>query len=205
MADEGQFAELVRHVHAVADDELVGAIEALEVRLDVGGEVAGLVEQNAAHHLARAPGGEQVVAWGAVFANAPFSEVFVPLHPDPDLADGDLATALRLLVDHGETVALEAIAEAPPAEGRMLSTELVDGTPRVPELITEMGFARDRAEYEMAISLDGEVPEPAWPDGITIAPMRGPCRCVTIGTWPCLSLLPAAPPAPSSASGSRLR
>jgi ribosomal protein S18 acetylase RimI-like enzyme len=121
-----------------------------------------------------APGGEQVVAWGGVFANAPFSEVFAPLHPDPDLTDDDLATALQLLVDHGETVALEAVAEAPPAEGRMLATELVDGTPRVPELLAAMGFVRDRAEYEMAISLDAATPAPVWPEGITVAPMRGP-------------------------------
>ena len=43
MPDKGQFAELVRHVHAVADDEFVGAIEAGEVAGDVGGEVAGFV------------------------------------------------------------------------------------------------------------------------------------------------------------------
>jgi ribosomal protein S18 acetylase RimI-like enzyme len=117
---------------------------------------------------------DQVVAWGGVFANPPFSEVFTPLHPDPELADDDLATALRLLVDHGQTVALEAIAKAPYAEGRMLATEVVDGTPRVPELLAGMGFVRDRAEYEMAIEIDAATPAPVWPDGITLAPIRGP-------------------------------
>jgi ribosomal protein S18 acetylase RimI-like enzyme len=122
----------------------------------------------------RAAGGEQVVAWGGVFANAPYSEVFVPLHPDPDLDDADLERAVRLLVAHGEEVALEAIAEAPPAEGRMLATELVDGTPRLPELLGELGFVRDRAEYEMAIEVDTTTPAPTWPPGIAVAPMRGP-------------------------------
>lgn len=121
-----------------------------------------------------APGGERIVAWGGVFANPPFSEVFVPLHPDLDLGDDDLATALRLLVDHGQTVALEAIAEAPYAEGRMLATEVVDGTPRHPELLAAMGFVRDRAEYEMAIGLDAAIEAPHWPEGVTVAPMRGP-------------------------------
>jgi ribosomal protein S18 acetylase RimI-like enzyme len=118
--------------------------------------------------------GEQVVAWGGVFANPPFSEVFVPLHPDVDLDDADLATAVTLLVGHGETVALEAVAEAPYAEGRMLSTELVEGTPRVPELLAAMGFVRDRAEYEMAIEVDAGTPPPQWPDGVRVLPLRGP-------------------------------
>lgn len=46
MADERQFTELVRHVHAIADDELVRTIEALEIGADVGREVARLVQQH---------------------------------------------------------------------------------------------------------------------------------------------------------------
>ena len=44
MTYKGQFPKLVRHVHAVADDELVRAIEACVVALDIGGEVAGFVQ-----------------------------------------------------------------------------------------------------------------------------------------------------------------
>ena len=58
MADEGQFAELVRHVHAVADDEFVGTDEAAEIGFDVGGEMAGLFEQHRRQHPAGAARGE---------------------------------------------------------------------------------------------------------------------------------------------------
>jgi hypothetical protein len=44
MPNKRQFAELMGHVHAVADDEFVGAFEAGVVALDIGGEVAGLLD-----------------------------------------------------------------------------------------------------------------------------------------------------------------
>ena len=112
-----------------------------------------------------------------MFANPPFSEVFVPLHPDPDLDDAGLADrAYACWSSTARSVALEAIAQAPYAEGRMLATEVVDGTPREPEVLAALGFVRDRGEYEMAIELDADAAAapPEWPDGVTIAPMRGP-------------------------------
>ena len=121
-----------------------------------------------------APRGEQHRSRGAACSrNAPFTEVFVPVHPDPDLDAADLDHAVRLLVDHGESVALEAIAQAPYAEGRMLATEIVDGTPRLPELLAELGFVRDRAEYEMAIEVDASTPAPTWPPDVTVARCAG--------------------------------
>ncbi len=64
MPDEGQFAELVRHVHAVADDEFVGADEAAEIRLDIGGEMAGLFQKHRRQDTFCAARGDQVLGIG---------------------------------------------------------------------------------------------------------------------------------------------
>src|SRR5262245_4252833 len=46
MTDERQFAELMRHVHAVADDEFVRADEAPVIGFDIGSEMARLLEEH---------------------------------------------------------------------------------------------------------------------------------------------------------------
>ena len=64
MPDEGQFAELMRHVHAVTDDELVRAVKADKVAGDVGGKVPGLVQHDAAVGAFGATGHDQVLGEG---------------------------------------------------------------------------------------------------------------------------------------------
>ncbi|HET7900513.1 MAG TPA: GNAT family N-acetyltransferase [Candidatus Nanopelagicales bacterium] len=114
-----------------------------------------------------------VVAWGAVFANPPYSEIFSPLHADPDLADDELAAALALLLDHVDGVAREVVADEPPAP-RTRTTEVLSQDVRTRVALERLGYGIDRDEYEMAIDLEGTPPEPEWPPGMTVGALRGP-------------------------------
>jgi ribosomal protein S18 acetylase RimI-like enzyme len=118
--------------------------------------------------------GEQVVAWAGVFANPPYTEIFTDVHVDPDLSDDDATSATRLLVEHAAARGHEVAAGSPPVPGRTVAIEALDTDPRLVADLERLGFARDRLEYEMAVELDDDVPEPDWPDDVTVAPMRGP-------------------------------
>src|SRR5687768_3388524 len=63
-ADERQLAKGMRHVHAVADDEQVGADEADEVGIERHRAPARLFQQHAGEHALRAARGEQVLGVG---------------------------------------------------------------------------------------------------------------------------------------------
>ena len=63
-ADERQLAERVRDVHAVADDEQIGAHEADEIRVERDRALAGLLQQHAGEHAPRAARREQVLGVG---------------------------------------------------------------------------------------------------------------------------------------------
>src|SRR4029077_3753379 len=63
-ADERQLAILVRHVHAIADDEQVRAMETDEVRVERHRALAGLFQQHASEHAFRAARGEQILGIG---------------------------------------------------------------------------------------------------------------------------------------------
>lgn len=116
----------------------------------------------------------EVVGWGAMFANPPYLEIFSPLHLDPDLDDDTLDLALDLLLDHLDGLALAAIAGEPPDTSRVRTTEVVAPDERLRSRLEARGFVVDRDEYEMAIELDGVPDPPTWPEGITVAQVRGP-------------------------------
>jgi ribosomal protein S18 acetylase RimI-like enzyme len=118
--------------------------------------------------------GEQVVAWAGVFANSPYTEIFTDLHVDPELGDDEATAATALLVDYADGQGRGAAGGSAPHPGRTLALEAVDSAVRLIRDLEALGFARDRFEYEMAIELDDVVPEPAWPDGVLVAAMRGP-------------------------------
>ncbi|MFN8156472.1 MAG: GNAT family N-acetyltransferase [Candidatus Nanopelagicales bacterium] len=118
--------------------------------------------------------GDEIVAWGALFANAPYSEMFSPVHVDPDLDDAELGTAVGLLLDHLDALAREAVADEPADPGRLRTTEVLAQDERLRQAFESRGYVVDRDEYEMAISLDGVPVGPVWPDGITVAALRGP-------------------------------
>lgn len=118
--------------------------------------------------------GDEVVAWGALFANPPYLEMFSPLHVDPDLDDDDLGTALALLLDHLDGLAREVVADQPTDPARLRTTEVLALDERLRGRLEGLGFVVDRDEYEMAIELDGVPDAPAWPEGITVTPLRGP-------------------------------
>ncbi|MFN8146465.1 MAG: GNAT family N-acetyltransferase [Candidatus Nanopelagicales bacterium] len=118
--------------------------------------------------------GDEVVAWGAIFANAPYLEIFSPLHVDPDLDDDELPAALALLLDHLDGVAREVVADEPVGPARLRTTEVLAQDERLRAALEALGFVVDRDEYEMAIELDGVPPAPTWPAGITARPPRGP-------------------------------
>lgn len=61
---EGQLPELVRHVHTVADDKLVGALEAHEVRRDMRSQVTRLVEQHGGVGTLGAPRRQKILREG---------------------------------------------------------------------------------------------------------------------------------------------
>ena len=118
--------------------------------------------------------GDEVVAWGALFANPPYREIFSPLHVDPDLDDHALDTALDLLLDHLDGLARDVVADEPADPERLRTTEVVAQDERLRDRLETRRFVVDRDEYEMAIELDGVPDAPSWPEGITVAELRGP-------------------------------
>ncbi len=119
--------------------------------------------------------GEQVVAWGGVFANPPYTEIFTDLHVDPDLADDDAASATALLMAYAAAHGRVAAAGSPPDPDRTLAVEALESDTRLARDLEGLGFRPDRYEYEMAIELGDVVPDaPDWPEGVRVAPMRGP-------------------------------
>ena len=71
------------------------------------------------------------------------------------------------------TRAGEITAGSPPDPGRALALEALDTDARLVRDLEALGFRRDRLEYEMAIELGDDVPEPDWPEGVRVEPMRG--------------------------------
>ena len=115
-----------------------------------------------------------IVAWGALFANPPYSEMFSPLHLDPDLDDADLATVVGLLLDHLDAIAREAVADQPPDPSRLRTTEALVADERRRQVLGALGFAADRFEYEMGIELGTAPDAPAWPEGFAVRGVTGP-------------------------------
>ncbi|MFN8168387.1 MAG: GNAT family N-acetyltransferase [Candidatus Nanopelagicales bacterium] len=121
-----------------------------------------------------------VVAWGGVFANAPYSETFVPIHPSPDLDPDDLARTVELLVAHAAGVVRGILADEPHDATRTLATEIVVGWQTLVGAAERVGFACDRHEYEMGIELDPSTAPPVWPDGVRREPLHGPQDAATV-------------------------
>jgi len=117
---------------------------------------------------------EQVVAWAGVFANAPYTEISVDLQVDPDLTADDATSVTALLMEYAAARGREVAAGSPPDPRRTIAVEAVDTDARLVRDLEALGFVRDRLEHEMAIELGDDVPEPDWPEGVTVAPVRGP-------------------------------
>lgn len=114
-----------------------------------------------------------IVAWGAFFANPPYTELFTPFHADPRLAPDELAAAVGLLAAYLEGLARSVVADLPEAN-RILTGEVVQGDEPLLRALELAGYRQgDGAEYEMAVELVGEVPEPIWPEGFALVPIRG--------------------------------
>ena len=66
----------------------------------------------------------------------------------------------------------DRVRERTPAGGtaRLLGAHLVGDT-RAPELFSGCGYAYVRSSFRMTRDLSGDVPEPAWPEGIELRPL----------------------------------
>jgi len=89
VADKRQFTELMGHIHAVADNEFVGAKKAAKIGGDIGGEMAGFLEQHGGQHTTGAAGGDEILSKGegaAGFKDVVDQENVAPLHFRLDVA-----------------------------------------------------------------------------------------------------------------------
>ena len=64
MPHERQFTELVRHVHSITHDKLVGAQESLKISFDMGCQMARLVQQYRRIGRSGAACGQQILCEG---------------------------------------------------------------------------------------------------------------------------------------------
>jgi len=117
---------------------------------------------------------ERVVAWGGVFANEPYTEIFTDVHVDPDVPDSEAAEIVGMLVEYAAARGRVIAAGAPPDPDRTIAVEALDTDQRLIGDLERLGFRRDRLEYEMAVELGDDVPAPDWPADVTVAPMAGP-------------------------------
>lgn len=139
-------------------------VERLRVTRTVDGRVEGtddpVVEVDGA-----------VEAWGALWAFAPYSQLFLALAVDPDLDDATHDACVGLLVEHGMAVGrarLESLG-VPDDPSRTFSTEVVHADERLRDAVVRRGFVFTRHELEMAIDLDAqEVVLTDVPDGVRV-------------------------------------
>jgi ribosomal protein S18 acetylase RimI-like enzyme len=119
--------------------------------------------------------GGRVVAHGGIYAAAPFSEVYVLVHADPDLDDATLDRCVALLVHAGEAEGVRRTAGLPPDPARALVTDTLQADSRLGAALAGLGFAVERHMFEMAVDLAGRDLTPAsWPFGVQARHMRVP-------------------------------
>ena len=68
-------------------------------------------------------------------------------------------------------LAIENVAAAKMPEADLMGYTSADDEP-LRDLFSGSGYELVRHSYRMRIALDGELPEPEWPDGFTVRPMR---------------------------------
>ena len=75
-------------------------------------------------------------------------------------------------VDAGEVVPMLVSWLDERAENGRLRVWTSDGDRRITDAFAGLGFEPSRHSYRMEIDLTGETRDPAWPDGITVRPLR---------------------------------
>ena len=74
------------------------------------------------------------------------------------------------LLAAGEQRAAELAAAEPASAPTWVESAHLVGDPRAPELFAGRGYAMVRTYHRMTVDLDGQLPEPVWPEGVELRP-----------------------------------
>ena len=87
----------------------------------------------------------------------------------PELVEHGVGSAL---VDAVEERARDIAAQMPEGDPAFVETAHLVGDERAPRLLTDRGYRRARTFFRMTRSIEGELPEPEWPEGIVLRPFE---------------------------------
>lgn len=114
--------------------------------------------------LVHTPDGD-LVAFAGVSDRPPHVMTWSWVRVHPDYKGQGLGTELLAWT---EARARESVAKAPPEARVVVRRELHPSNAEGQHLVTARGYERTRFYWRMSLDLDQPVPDPAWPDGITV-------------------------------------
>jgi mycothiol synthase len=112
----------------------------------------------------------RIVAYGSVWDNA---ELLLRAYADgfvhPDFEGQGIGT---LLLEWAEARARQSVDRVPDGARYILQTDCVSTYDPARRLLEGFGMEHIRTFWEMRIDLSGDIPAPAWPEGIIVRPIN---------------------------------
>lgn len=117
--------------------------------------------------------GDRLIAWAALQAWPPMSEVVCPIIVDLALSPGDRSAAIEALIMALEDAARVHLADADPHLERVFGVSVPTRDTGLRDHVGGLGWSMLRTYFELEIDLtDRSFPEIEWPKGMTVRTFR---------------------------------